>query len=202
MISTLYRSKFEKECIELMCLGFFTAREKKEYSLNWNENDFSKLLEEYINDNPLSLEKNITCKTESKINEKEIIKEKGYADRLPRVDLIYFKIEEDNWNCKRRFEYHMEAKRLKEKNTNLKREYIKEGMDRFILEKYPLGCMLGYLLEGTVDKTIEDINKLLEKYNRSRECLNSKSDRFGVSYYESNHEKIGILKHLMLDFTK
>jgi hypothetical protein len=35
----------------------------------------------------------------------------------------------------------MEAKRLKERDSVLMRAYIKEGMDRFISVKYPIGCM-------------------------------------------------------------
>jgi len=97
--------------------------------------------------------------------------------------------------------YYMEAKRLKEKDSNLKREYIKEGMDRFITGKYPPdGCMLGYLLEGTVKETINGINSLLEKYKRNGELLKHTSNKTFPFYYESNHSKL-CLKHLIFDFT-
>lgn len=96
----------------------------------------------------------------------------------------------------------MEAKRLKEKDSTLKRAYINEGMDRFISQKYPLGNMIGYLLEGNEQKTVEGINKLLLSDGKSAESLVSKTFPLHSSYYESdNHANIGQLKHIILDFT-
>ena len=95
----------------------------------------------------------------------------------------------------------MEAKRLKANDSNLKREYITEGMDRYILEKYPIGFILGYHLEGKVNETITGINALLVKYKRDTEILNLKQHNLLKAYYESSHSNIGILKHLIFDFT-
>ncbi len=99
------------------------------------------------------------------------------------------------------YEYFFEAKRLKEKSSDLKRAYINEGMDRYISGKYPIGCMLGYLLEGEIDETIKGINSLLKKCKRNSEVLNSKPEEILKSIYESNHPNIGTLKHLIFDFT-
>ena len=75
-------------------------------------------------------------------------------------------------------------------------------MDRFILAKYPIdGCMLGYLIEGTPDETKKGINSLLEKDKRNTETLHPNSNKLYQFYYESNHSQIGILKHLIFDFT-
>lgn len=74
-------------------------------------------------------------------------------------------------------------------------------MQRYLSEKYPMGCMLGYLLEGNADETKNGINSLLIKDKRNSEVLNLESHNLIKSYYESNHSKIGILKHLIFDFT-
>lgn len=191
-----YLKAFEDDCVELIIYAYNLAVTEKKYQIDWHENDFSELLGYYVNESQLSIDKGITCKTEKKLISKIDNQVKGFADKLPRIDFIYSKI----WK-KQRFHCYMEAKRLKEKDSNLKRAYIKEGMERFISKKYPLGCMMGYLLEGEMDETIKGINSLLIKYKRNTEVLNLKSDKFLKTTYESNHLEIGTLKHLILDFT-
>ncbi len=194
-LSSVYRIAFEEDCIELIVNAYNVAITEKKYQTNWHENDFSELLGHYVNESPLSLEKGITCMTENKLLAKTDNQEKGFANKLSRIDFVYFKI----WN-KQRFYCYMEAKRLKEKDSALKGAYINEGMDRFISEKYPLGCMLGYLLEGKTDETVIGINSLLKKGKRNSEVLNFKPHKLLKNAYESNHSGIGILRHLILNF--
>ncbi len=196
IIVNKFRKSFEEDCIELIINAYLTSVSEKEYQLNWLENDFSELLCYYVNRNQLSISKGITCKTEKKLFSKSNNIEKGFADKLPRIDFVYTKI----WG-NLRFDCFMEAKRIKENDTNLKKAYIKEGMDRFISTKYPIGCMLGYLLEGNVKETIIGINSLLEKDKRNSEILDLKSNKLLNTYYESIHSDIGVLKHLIFDFT-
>lgn len=194
-LSEIYKKAFEEDCIELIVNAYNLAVAEKKYQSNWLENDFSELLGYYVNESQLSLEKGITCKTENKLMSEADNQVKGFADKLPRIDFVYFKI----WK-KQRFHCYMEAKRLKEKDSNLKRAYIDEGMQRYISEKYPIGCMLGYLLEGTADKTKNGINSMLVKDKRNSEILNIVSHKGLKFYYESKHSDIGILKHIIFDF--
>lgn len=194
-LSEIYRKAFEDDCIELVVNAYNLVVKEKKYQTDWLENDFSELLSHYVNESQLSLDKGITCKTENKLFSNTENQTKGFADKLPRIDFVYFKI----WK-NQRFDCFMEAKRLKEKDSNLKRAYINEGMERYISEKYPIGCILGYLLEGRIDQTIIGINSLLAKYNRNTETLNLASNKLLKTYYESNHSEIGILKHLIFDF--
>jgi hypothetical protein len=192
-----YLNAFERDCIELIVNAYYTAIAERKYQLDWIENDFSELLGHYVNESPLSFRKGITCKTENKLHSELENQEKGFADRLPRIDFVYFKI----WK-KERFHYYMEAKRLKQRDSSLKKAYINEGMERYISKKYPIGCMLGYLLEGQTNETVEGINSLLEKDKRETEVLNHKQEKLLKPYYESNHSDIGTLKHLIFDFTE
>jgi hypothetical protein len=195
-ISLIYKRAFEEDCLELIVNAYNTAIAGRKYQTDWLENDFSELLGHYINESQLSLEKGITCKTENKLMPGRDNQPKGFADKLPRIDFVYSKI----WR-QQRFYCYMEAKRLKEKDSALKRAYINEGMDRYISKKYPTGCMLGYLLEGKIDETVKGINSLLKTDKRMAEILNFKLIKGFGSYYESNHSGIGTLKHLIFDFT-
>jgi hypothetical protein len=179
-----------------MC-AYEIAKSEKIYQTNWNENNFSELLRYYVNESKLSLIKGITCITENKLFSIEGDLEKKFADRLYRIDFVYIKI----WNSQKRFELHMEAKRLKESDSALKRAYISEGMDRFITGKYPFGIMLGYLLEGQTSATVKGINTLIIKDKRDSEILHLEHHDIVNPFYESYHSENRILRHIILDFT-
>jgi hypothetical protein len=190
-----FREAFEQNCFRLIVEAYQISLTEKVIQSDWNENDISFELYEKIETNPIRIKNHkIHLSPEFRIL-KNVPKTKGFADKLPRIDLrmSHFALQQE-------FKYFCEAKRLKEKDSGLKRAYINEGMDRFISGKYPLGCMLGYLLEGKTDETIKGINSLLKKNKRSAETLNLKSNKLLKTYYESNHSGIGILKHLILSF--
>lgn len=195
-INDAFRKAFEQDCFELIIDGYSHLVMGKIIQINWMENDFSELLSSYINSGTLSAKKRILCKTENKLLQSNTELVRGFSDKLSRVDFIY-----SVFSKQQKFEYFMEAKRLKEKDSNLKREYIKEGMNRFISKKYPHGSMIGYLLEGKADETVKGINSLLIKDERNTEILNLTSNKLLKTYYESNHSGIGTLKHLIFDFT-
>ncbi|MEP3348380.1 MAG: hypothetical protein ABJN96_00345 [Marinomonas sp.] len=196
-IQNAFKDAFEKDCIELLINAYSQALSEKKYQSEWYENDFTEMLCDYINSNKASIDKEITAITERKLLVSLNNQTKGYADKLSRLDLVFSKL----WG-KNRHACPMEAKRLKEKDSTLKRAYINEGMDRFISQKYPLGNMIGYLIEGNEQKTVEGINKLLALDGKSAERLVSKIFPLHSSYYESdNHSNIGQLKHIILDFT-
>lgn len=193
----LYKGAFEQKCFQLLIDAYQTSLKEKVIQLDWNENDISHELIEKIDNNRLRLRWNILVTREYYLT-KDIEKVKGFADRLPRID---FRLTTIFAKAEKEFKYYCEAKRLKEKDSHLKREYIKEGIDRYVSKKYPLGCMIGYLLEGKADETIIGINSLLHKDKRNSEKLNLKPNELLKTYYESNHPDIGNLKHFIFDFT-
>lgn len=191
-----FRNAFEQKCCQLIIGAYQTSLTEKVIQLDWNENDISYELYEKMEVNQKRVTKfKIHLSPEFRIP-KDVAKIKGFSDKLPRIDL-----KMAHFALKQEFKYFFEAKRLKEKSSDLKRAFINEGMDRYISEKYPMGCMLGYLLEGNADETIIGINRLLEKDRRNTEILNIKSEKLLKSIYQSNHSDIGTLKHLIFDFT-
>lgn len=191
-----FRNAFEQKCCHLIIEAYQTSLTEKVIRLDWNENDISYELYEKMEANPKRVSKfKIHLSPEFRIP-KNVSKTKGFSDKLPRIDL-----KMAHFGLKQEFKYFFEAKRLKEKSSGLKRAYINEGMDRYISEKYPIGCMLGYLLEGKTDEAIKGINSLLEKDKRNTEVLNLMSERVLKSIYQSNHTDIDTLKHLIFDFT-
>ncbi|MFA6705945.1 MAG: hypothetical protein WCS10_07120 [Bacteroidales bacterium] len=196
IVSDKIKKAFEQKCFRLIIEAYQTSLNEKIIQLDWNENDISYELYEKIEGNPTRNRYQIHISPEFRISKNDP-KVKGFADKLPRIDL-----KMSNFYSKQEFKYFFEAKRLKEKESDLKRAYINEGINRFTSKKYPLGCMLGYLLQGNADETVKKgINSLLVKDKRQTEILNWKPNKLLKTYYESNHPDIGILKHLIFDFT-
>jgi hypothetical protein len=190
-----FRNAFEQNCCSLIIGAYQTLLEEQVIQLDWNENDISQELYEKIDINPKRLEWNITALREFHLTQ-NVKKEKKFANKLPRIDFRMSTISNES-----EYKYYCEAKQLRETDLKLKKAYIHEGMDRFIQKKYPKGCMLGYLLYGKVEATINGINDILNKEKSSTDTLFFKSNRLLNTYYESNHSEIGILKHFIFDFT-
>lgn len=196
VIVASFKRGFEEKCFQLITESYVSAMETKVIKLNWDENDITSELHEHIKENPLRLKWSIVTNVEQHLPKDDIEKEKGFAAKLPRIDLRLVTI-----NSSLEYEYHMEAKNLKEKDSGLKRRYIDTGINNFFSKKYENGCLLGYVLEGDMEKTVDGINKLLKKDDRVPEFLKSKTHNLHDSYYESEHNDSFILKHFMFDFS-
>lgn len=193
--SDRFKVPFEQKCYQLIVEAYQTSLTEKVIQLDWNENDISSELHRHIKENPLRKKWKVSTNVEADIP-KDIPKVKGFSDTFPRID---FRLT--SFISTYEYEYFFEAKNLKQNDSALKRRYIKTGIDNFVSKKYENGSLIGYLLEGKTNKTIIDINSLLEKDKRNTETLIFKSNKLIKTYYESNHSDIGILKHLIFDFT-
>lgn len=193
-----FRDAFEQECFRLIIEAYNTSLTKKIIQLDWDENDISSELHQYIKENPLRIKWKVSTNVESHIP-KDTLKAKGFSAKFPRIDFRF-----TSFKSNLEYEYFFEAKNLKQtgsEGSKLKRRYINTGIDNFVSRKYKNGSLIGYLIEGETNKTIKGINTLLEKDTRNSEILVHKPNTLLKAYYESNHSTIGILKHLIFDFT-
>ena len=195
-IARKFQDAFENKCYKLITKAFANAKAENIVELEWDENDITSELHKHIDKDPQRLKWKIVTNVEQHLPKENIEKKKGFAAKFPRIDLRL-----STFSSSQEYKYHLEAKNLREKDSHLKRRYINTGIDNFISGKYFNGSLIGYLLEGTVESTIEGINFLLKKDNRESEFLTSKEIILHSSYYESNHIEIGVLKHLVFDFT-
>lgn len=69
----------------------------------------------------------------------------------------------------------IECKRISGSDTHLCREYVVEGMDRFIHGKYgenhATGFMVGYVLSGSPLESVDGVNAYLGRVSRAADCL-------------------------------
>jgi len=191
-----FRKGFEDNCYQLLIQAYKKVVFDKIDVSSFMENDISAILNKNIELNPKSIEWRIFSKTENYIFNDDQIIEKGFADKQSRIDFVFSVYTSDN-----KYEYFIETKNLKEKSSALKRRYINTGINHFITKKYKNGSLVGYLVKDDLNNTVQGINKLLKKDNRSSEYLVEKKIQKHNNYYESEHKEIGILKHLIFDFT-
>jgi len=191
-----FRKGFEDNCYQLLIEAFNSSATEKIIQTDWDENDITSELHKHINSNPLRLKFEISSNVEHHLPKETIEKKKGFASKLPRIDLRLSRI-----SSMLEYTYYFEAKNLKEKDSALKRRYIDTGINSFTTKKYENGSLVGYLLKGDLNNTIQGINKLLKRDGRSLEYLVEKRIQKHNNYYESEHKEIGILKHLIFDFS-
>jgi len=192
-----FRKSFEDNCYQLLIDAYNKVISDKIDVSTFMENDISAILNNNIELNSKSIEWRIDSKTEYYIFKDDQLIEKGFADKQSRIDFVF-----SVFTSNKKYKYFIEAKNLKEKyDSGLKKRYIDTGINNFILEKYKNGSLVGYLVKGDLTRTIIGINKLLKKDDRNLEYLVEKKLQKHNYYYESEHKEIGILKHLIFDFS-
>lgn len=195
-VKRAFRKAFENRCLKLLVDAYQNAIKDKSISLNWDENDITAQLHEYINSNQSRLTWSIISNVEHHLPKKSIDKERGFAAKYPRIDMRFATIKSSL-----EYQYFFEAKNLTQKSSALKRRYVDTGINNFNSKKYENGCLVGYLLSGDVELTIKGINSLLVKDNRHKETLSKKDCKYHDSYYESLHSNLQCLKHYVFDLT-
>ncbi len=195
IICEKFRNAFEQRCFQLIVEAYQTSLTEQTIKLDWNENDISSELHRHIIENPLRQKWRVSTNREAEIT-KSISKVKGFSDTFPRIDFRLTTITSSY-----EYEYSFEAKNLKQKDSKLKRRYIRTGIDNFVSKKYESGSLIGYLLEGKINATIDGINYLLKRDKRKSEILSMKNNKLFKDYFESSHPNIGVLKHIIFDFT-
>jgi hypothetical protein len=191
-----FQNKFEQRCITLFKDAFNTSISNQSVALNFDENDITAILHNFIDENPKRKKWRISTNVEQFLFDKTITPLKGFAAKFSRIDMRFTNV---SW-LKNEYIYYVEAKNLKSKSkdSGLKRRYIKTGIDNFLIGgKYNQcdGLLVGYILEGKTDDCVSGVNKLLKKDKRETEVIFNIKD---ISY-QSNHSDRNI-KHLFFDF--
>lgn len=164
------QQNFKKRCLLLFYEGYTSSVTNKNVLPNFDENDISAIINNYIDDNPKRKSWGIFTNTEHhNFDKKATTYAKGFAAKQSRIDFKFGNF----WNGNE-FKYFIEAKNLKSKDSALKRRYIDTGIDNFLTGgKYQNcdGFLVGYVLEGTINECKDGVNKLLILDGRSSEVL-------------------------------
>lgn len=177
-IAAKVRAVFEQRCIELLEWACVTLKHEKRINTDWGEENITANLYVLIHKSQLSVEYDIHPECEHPFFSPDILENKKKAKSATKIDLAF----QHNWSGQR-FMFYVEAKNLIE-NDVLKTDrktktraakvierYIETGIDHYLNQHYPLGCLLGYVLDGTVSGVVNAINTRLSNKNRSDDIL-------------------------------
>ncbi|MDP8202832.1 MAG: hypothetical protein P9M11_11930 [Candidatus Tenebribacter burtonii] len=199
------------QCINLLIQAHQLALEDNRYNANWEEDTFTAHLLEYLDD--LKISGQWCINPQVSIYSKEISQGLMSPLTAPRPDI---KFEKYTFQDKKPFTYYIEAKNLSENDwqkeigskvvasSQIKR-YVETGIENFINERYPTGCLAGYVVNGNIKKIVAKINSKLAKLNRSDEYLSMIDlDTNKVGNYISKHRTASNnmlkLKHILIRF--
>lgn len=190
------QSAFKERCNKLIIEAYFSSISNKSVETNFDENDITAILYNYIDNNSNRKKWQISINTENHLYDNTAIVKKGFAAKFARIDMRFVSF----WKNQEQ-KYYVEAKNLKENDSSLKRRYIETGINNFIEGgKYEDcdGLLVGFILEGTPENCVLGINNLLKKDKRL-ETLNAASKIDSLDLYTSSHNG-KILPHLFFDY--
>jgi hypothetical protein len=205
-----FQKSFIRKCHQILCEGYIEAQ-KKNYSPDWDEDNFSALLVEHMRMLDFTKSQAISINPQSPIYSKAILEGTTKAKRASVIDMKF-----STWSKKVEFIYFMEAKNLSEEDwkkrdgkkivaKHYQNRYITTGVDNFLKGKYSNGCLVGYVVQGGAEKIIEKINNIMlcSKPSREREILCRMSSNQLISKYQSilpKKDTAVVLDHILLSF--
>ena len=203
---------FEYKCIFVLIECYRLVKDKKEYNLSWEEEQFSAILINSVEYSDFARKWNIDVVPEHRLYTDDILKGKKLAKSASRIDMRFA-----GWVNQKKQIYFIEAKNLCEHNwikndgvrvdaSKLHYRYIDTGIFNFLNEYYPRnGCLAGYILEGNPDNVVEKINAIIRSMGQYKEILvtaksiNNHSDICNSFHILSDGKEL-ILKHIFLKF--
>lgn len=197
---------FELKCLKLINSSYELAIAEKKVSCDWEEESISAHLVKHLK----NLNHDYSINFEVYLGEEDVFNAVKKVKQAKRIDILFQK----RWQRENDLEYHIEAKNISsvqwQKSTGQtvnasqqQTDYISEGMDRFITGHFKdkMGCMLGYVVNRTLNEVTEKINIKLESKGRLTEKIVSTSLTIGKhSVYKSAHSNRQ-LKHLFYIFS-
>lgn len=202
------RVAFEQTCMELLKWACQTLKSNKQVDTDWGEENISANIYTYIKDSQKAIDADIHVESEHPFYNQDILDNKKKAKEASRIDMVF----QHNWSSKR-FVFYVEAKNLVEHNytktgrkraakaITIQKRYIETGIDHFLKGYYPKGCLLGYVLNGTINGVVKSLNSILVKAGRNSESLEYSSGTIPWMVFSSSHVKQNMtLEHYLFDF--
>ncbi|MCG7848042.1 MAG: hypothetical protein MIO93_02535 [ANME-2 cluster archaeon] len=203
-------SNFEQACLWIMTEAFKQMKREKRYDLTWKETCFSACLVGCMQ--KIRHEKDIRLRIdpESHLYRKEMLNCTEDPDTAPRIDIkisggwvredVYYGIEgkvlvENNWRTRNA--------------SYLRRRYITTGIDNFVNGRYSdkmdIGCMVGYVVQGSASEIASKINTSLIRDGRNKEniilhVIDGSSDCYLSKHMRTTDHKEIELRHVFLTF--
>ncbi len=155
-------------CLEALQRGYGRMVSDGQYDVNWKEDKLTAHLVEKVKLTGFLRSYQISVNHQPPIYSEEVIYGEDDPSEAPRVDFKF-----TTWHRKMELDFYAEAKNLSENDwikkegssvnaSNYRARYIDTGIENFLSERYPEGCLLGYVVQGETERVIAGVNKLIQ----------------------------------------
>lgn len=203
------KNEFKKNCIQLLYESYASALVSERDFREKTENEVTVMLIGFMKKNPKSNLLRIDITREFYLDSEETYAGELNPDASPRIDIRFM-----NWTNSDKIEYFIESKNICENNwvkpgtgaivdaRKLHRRYIDTGIQNFIDGRYPMGCIVGYVMQGDPVKIADKLNLILVQSKREAEQLSPIADEELRKEFLSKHSNSSIadLHHYFLCF--
>jgi hypothetical protein len=204
-----FKKKFKNDCLEGILLGYAKMRSDKQYQIDWVEDKFTVHLIAKMHETGFFVDKNIIIIPQAPLYNESVAYGDANPLESPVIDFKFGRI----W-ARNEYNYYAEAKNLSENNWcktsgasvnayDSRAYYISDGINRYLTGYYPEGCLIGYVVNGSVSGIVHTINRLLV-HRRSIPKIGlierDKAMTNDCCYISNNHldDQIYSLTHLLL----
>lgn len=203
------KASFISHCIEAINTGYDIILANANYELDWEEDNLTAHLVETIELSGFLNSFQISVNYQSPIVSHAIAFEGADFLTAPKVDFKF-----STWSGPNEIKFYAEAKNLSEQDwhkasgalveaSKQRGRYLDTGINNFLSGRYPEGCLVGYVLNGSTATVISGLNSLIQKRKLEPRIGLIASDNtaaWPICYYSDNKKdrQPYRLMHLML----
>lgn len=213
----IIKENLRLQCITILIEAYkiFVSLPSRKYDNDWDEDQFSAYIYEYMKEQPLTLNNQWIIAPQTPLYTKEVSSGKIHVSKAKRPDFMFARYHSSS---PKPFSFYIEAKNISEndwqkkcgsevKASKQRSRYIDTGIKHFKEAIYPDGCLAGYVVQGSPENSVDKLNELLEKRGCKDEILIknqivSDFDTCYISIHPISHDNSArfILKHIFLKF--
>lgn len=213
-LAAALKSGFIHHCVEAIRIGYEKMVLDKRYALDWDEDNITACLVETMKQTGYLRKHRISVNLQTPIVNTAIAFEGANFLEAPKVD---FKLSTWANSVEDEIEFFAEAKNLSERDwiksggahvqaAYYRRRYIDTGIENYLTDRYPEGCLVGYVVNGTISSVVAGLNRLIQSRNlspRVGQLIAKDPPGWTAHYYSENspHEDILTLIHLILQLS-
>ena len=204
-----FKENFATDCIGGILLGYAKMRADNQYKCYWFEDKLTAHLVCKMRETGFFAEKDIFIIPQAPLYDDDVVYGEGDPANSPRIDFKFGR----NWS-KNEYNYYAEAKNLSEfdwqkpskrtvRSYGSRKYYVSDGISRYLSGYYPEGCLIGYVVNGSVSGVVSTINRLIIHRNVKTQIGLIERDTSSTSdccYISDNQSVSGpmSLRHLFL----
>ncbi|MFN0214165.1 MAG: hypothetical protein ACKVT2_07900 [Saprospiraceae bacterium] len=205
------RQNFVVLCLDALQRGYDRMVSDAQYDVSWKEDKLTVHLVKKMEETGFLKQNRIDVQHQSPIYDNDVIYGSDDPANAPVIDFKFIR-----WQKDLKFYYFAEAKNLSENDwakndgSNVsasfyRGRYIDTGIQNFISNRYPEGCLVGYIVEGSQEAIIKGINRLIQRRGLSPNTGFIEKDlivSFPTCFCSSNSVEgaIRVLYHIMMKF--